>query len=168
MVDIEEQAVQTYQNNITYFRENHRELSEKLDTFEMMLNDGTYKSNYDLEYINGAFDVKELSTNHYLYNENNQMISKTLLGRINLLKFSDSFEGFPLYNISPEKQKNLDDRTEGYEDILPIVNYYVNHTKMTESMKEIKKFIFIGVGLGSHLSLIHDKIQVKRIFNHRR
>lgn len=164
MVDIEEKAVQTYQNNIAFFKKNHKELSEKLDIFEAKIEAGIYKNQYDLEYLNGYFDVKELESSHYLYNGNSQSISDTLLQRVNLLKFSDSFEGFPLYKISLEDQKNLDDRAEGFEDIFPIMNYYVEHTKMTDSMKEIKKFIFIGVGLGTHLTLIDDKIQAKEYF----
>ena len=160
MVSIETEALQRYQENILYLTQHHPKVITKLNIFESL----NKNDKYDLEYINGYFDVKELESGHYLYNDNSQLVSSSLANLINFKKFSQSFEGFPLYNISEKNQKTLDDRAEGFEDILPIMKYYVEHTSYDDLMKKIEKFMFIGVGLGMHLELIHNKIQAKEYF----
>ncbi|MDQ7060104.1 MAG: hypothetical protein Q9M43_02845 [Sulfurimonas sp.] len=164
MENIEQKAVEIYTNNIIYFRKNHPKLMQKLDVLDAMIESGDYASHYDLEYIHGYFDVKELQSAHYLYNDDSQLVSSSLADLIDFKKLSLSFEGFPLYNISADNQKTLDDRAEGFEDILPIMKYYVDHTSPDDLMKKIEKFMFVGVGLGMHIECIHTKIQAKEYF----
>ncbi|MDD5372765.1 MAG: DUF115 domain-containing protein [Sulfurimonas sp.] len=164
MESIEQIAIETYQKNLKYFSEQQPELMQKLTLFNDSLEDGSRSAKYDLEYISGYFDVKQLKTGLYLYSDNSQNISRQIASVINYKKDSFIFEGFPLYKVSKDRQKELDDRSEGFEDILPIMNYYIENSNLDDTMKIIEKFIFIGVGLGLHISLIDDKIKAKEYF----
>lgn len=159
MESIENLAIETYKNNIEYLSKQHPELMEKLALFNESLENGSYSAQYDLEYINGYFDVRQLKTSHYLYTQNSEHISKQMADSINYKKNSYLFEGFPLYKVSDEQIGQLDDRAEGFEDIFPVMNYYIENTKESDMMKKINKFIFIGVGLGLHILKIDDKIK---------
>lgn len=161
MESIESKAIYTYQKNIEYFSTQQPELMKILSVLNHSLEDGQYPTSYDLEYIDSYFDVKQLQNHQYLYAQNSEKVSKEMADNINYQKDSFTFEGFPLYRVSKEKQKELDDRSEGFEDILPIMNYYVDNTAVSDTMKDIEKFIFIGTGLGLHITKIDEKINSK-------
>lgn len=161
---IEELAIQTYLKNLEYFSQKHTELFKKLMFFNVSLEDGSYRAQYDLEYIHGYFDVKQLNSSHYLYAQNSELLSKKIADNVNYIKNSYIFEGFPLYRVPDEKLSHLDDRSEGFEDIFPIMRYYLENTTESDTMKEIEKFIFIGTGLGLHISQIDNKIKSKEYF----
>lgn len=164
MESIENAAIERYQRNLEYFSKQQPELMQKLTLFNNSLEDGSYDAKYDLEYINGYFDVKQLKTSHYLYTQNSELISKEIADKVNYKKDSYTFEGFPLYRVPDEKLSTLDDRSEGFEDIFPIMRYYLENSSESDAMKSIEKIIFIGVGLGFHIPLIDDKIKAKEYF----
>lgn len=164
MQSVENKAIDTYQKNLEYFSSSHKELFNKLTQFNLDIENGLYHERYALDYIDGYFDVKQLSTGHYLYVENSLDISKKLTDNVNYKKDSFTFEGFPLYNFSSEALKNLDDKSKGMEGILPIMNYYIENVKNHNIMKAIEKYIFIGVGLGIHIELTHNKIKSEEYF----
>ncbi|TKI71306.1 motility associated factor glycosyltransferase family protein [Sulfurimonas crateris] len=159
MESIETKAIQTYEKNLEYFAHNHKDLMDKLQRFNLALENGSYAPRYDLEYIKGYFDVKELKSGRYLYDGDSNKISKELCKQVDFYKSSFSFEGFPLYKFSEEKLANLDDKSSGFEGIFPVMNYYIDNTDERDEMSKIEKFIFIGVGLGVHASLIDEKIK---------
>ncbi len=161
MESIENAAVERYQKNLVYFSKQQPELMKKLTLFNNSLEDGSYCATYDLEYINGYFDVRQLATSHYLYTQNSELISKDITDKVNYKKDSYTFEGFPLYRVPDEKLSELDDRSEGFEDIFPIMRYYIENSNEYDLMKQIEKFIFIGTGLGLHISQIDNKIKSK-------
>lgn len=161
MEKIETLAIETYQNNVNYFTDKHPELMKKLATFDIALENGSYAPHYDLEYLKEYFDVKQLKTGHYLYSENSKEISKKLTKMTNFKKHSNTFEGFQIYNFSDEALANLDDKNQCLEGVYPLMNYYSQHASQSDQMKVIAKFIFIGVGLGLHIPLIHKKVQAK-------
>jgi hypothetical protein len=66
---VEEIAIQTYQENLEYFKNYHQDLYQKLITFEEAINIGAYKEKFALEYIKDKkyFDILNLETNEYIY-----------------------------------------------------------------------------------------------------
>ena len=140
MEKIESKAVETYQKNIEYFSTNHPHIANLINVMSISLDNGEYTPKYDLEYMNNYFDVKNISTSNYLYTQNSLEISQELSKRVSYKKDSYLFEGFPLYRVSEGRMGTLDDRSEGFEDILPIMDYYAHNSKTTDTMKQIKKY----------------------------
>ncbi|MDX9744029.1 MAG: hypothetical protein RBT59_09450, partial [Arcobacteraceae bacterium] len=71
MQEIELQAMKTYQENLQYLEENHKELYEKISLLNAIIEDGSYLEKYALEYKDeGYFDIKELVSQEYLYKIN--------------------------------------------------------------------------------------------------
>ncbi|MEN8302828.1 MAG: 6-hydroxymethylpterin diphosphokinase MptE-like protein [Campylobacterota bacterium] len=158
MRSIEEIAIETYEKNLDYFAKEHKTLSKQILAFNAQLENQTIVANYDLEYLDTYFDIKELRSGYYLYSGDSNHISEELTNRVNYKKDSFTFEGFPIQNYSKEKQKNLIDKEIGAQGVFPIMNYYIEHSKRDDEMKYIHKYIFIGVGLGLHIEHIHKKI----------
>ncbi len=56
---IEDQAIQTYHDNIDYLEKHQPRLFKQLSDFEVALDKGFYEEKYELEYKNECyFDVK--------------------------------------------------------------------------------------------------------------
>ena len=161
MKSIEEIAVQTYQDNLGYIQDKHPKLMEMLDVLNRAIENGDYAPRYDLEYLEGYFDVKELQSGHYLYSGNSEHISKEFSKSINFNKNSYSFEGLPVYHHSTIIENNASDKARGMEGIYPIMDYYIENTKEDDVMSKIEKFLFVGVGLGLHIPIITSKITPK-------
>jgi len=164
MESIQELALSTYEKNMEYFSKEQKDLFKTLTVFNLALENGDYPAQYDLEYLDGYFDVKQLHTSHYLYTKNSEEFSNDLAGLIDFKKRNFSFEGFPVYNFSEEKLNDLDDMSSGLDGVYPIMNYYYDMNKPEDRMKEIEKFIFIGTGLGFHIPIIDNKISSDEYF----
>ncbi|MEA3229006.1 MAG: 6-hydroxymethylpterin diphosphokinase MptE-like protein [Campylobacterota bacterium] len=159
MQDIEKIAIETYQKNLNYFQKSQKSLLQQLLEFNTRLENGTQIALYDLEYLDGYFDIRELKSGNFLYSGDSNEISQQFCDRVNYKKNSFTFEGFPIFDYSKEKQENLIDEERGAEGLFPIMNYYLKHTDRDDTMRYIAKYMFIGVGLGGHISLISKKIQ---------
>ncbi|EDZ63665.1 protein containing DUF115 [Sulfurimonas gotlandica GD1] len=158
MESIENQAISNYEKNMEYFSKEKKTLFNTINVFNHALENGDYTAQYDLEYINGYFDVKLIKSSNFLYARNSNDFSKELAKLVDFKKNTYTFEGFPVYNFSEEKLQNLDDMNSGLEGIYPLMTYYLENTKRDDEMKRIEKFIFVGTGLGFHIPLINDKI----------
>jgi len=150
MQQIEQQAQECYTKNSEFLQKNHPEVYAKLQNLTTQ--------NYDLEYLDGYFDVKQLSSGSYLYQSNSYEVAKALAKRVNFQKDSNIFEGFPLYYGFEKHKEKFDDKTAGRDGLYPLMTFYLDNTQETSLMKEIEKFIFIGVGLATHIPIIHNKI----------
>lgn len=64
---IEDTIVTTYQKNIEYFQKHQPKIYSKLASFDSAVEQGLYENRYDLVFNNNYLDVKELSSNNYLY-----------------------------------------------------------------------------------------------------
>jgi hypothetical protein len=164
MRSIEEKAIETYQKNLKFLEENNPQTWKKLQLLELAIYEGTYKENYVLDYKESYFDVQELKSQNYLYNTNSTLLSQQLAKQVNYKKDSFIFDGFPLYYQYEQMQNQFDDKTQGLEDIYPLMSYYLENVHTTDEMKEIEKFIFIGVGLGMHIFEVDQKINAEEYF----
>lgn len=164
MESIQTLALSTYEKNMEYFSKEQKELFKTLSAFNMALENGDYPPQYDLEYIEGYFDVKQIRTSHFLYSQNSQEASKHLTDLITFKKTELSFEGFPIYTFARDNTEDLSDMNKSLEGIYPVMNYYYDIHKLDDEMKNIEKFIFIGTGLGIHIPLIDAKISSEEYF----
>lgn len=163
MQSIEEVAVSNYQTNMEYFRLHHEKLHNKLIALDTLIGSGKYPQKYDLEYKDGYFDVIELSSKAFLYNQNSEIFSDELTKNINFKKDNQSFKSgysFSFTQKALDKLENEDALTT-YATTAPIMHYHDLAVDSSMQLIDMQKFIFLGVGLGLHIPKIIDKTGVK-------
>jgi len=153
MQNIEQIAQERFSKNLEYLNKHHNIVYNQILSLSI--------NNYDLEYLDGYFDVKELRSGNYLYAQDSTKVSKELASLVNFKKDSYLFEGFPLYYGFEKHKDEFNDKVAGLEGIYPLMTYYLDTHNEKSEFKTIEKFIFIGVGLGEHLMLIDRKINAK-------
>lgn len=166
MEDIQDKAINNYQENMAFFKEANLTLYNKLFALETLLNDGSYNQKYDLDYKDGYFDIIELSTNTYLYNQNSEKFSEQITEQITHKKDDQTFKSY--------RKNNFDDKTidflkaqnayTQFTTTSEITNYYYSNTDDSMSMVDIEKFIFLGTGLGMHIPKIIKRFNLQVIF----
>jgi len=159
MESVENIAIQTYQNNMNYFSRQHPSLYKLITSFSEMLETGVHPQEYDLEYINGYFDIINLATTKYIYNENSEEFSQSLSDEISFKKNEMVFNNINVKKSSEAFLATLSDKTRSQKSIYELVNYTLDNSSKDDSMNKIEKFIFIGVCLGKHIELIDKKIK---------
>ncbi len=163
MRDIELKAITTYQKNLEFLSRRDPDLLARVTLFDRA--DLEIKPKYDLEYISkgGYFDIVELSSGSYLYGEDSSKFAKESANRTTLQKDKNTFESRATYNINAQRIEDLLSQREysvsNLKDLLPTMSYYVKHIKPSSSMLRVEKFIFLGVGLGTHIKSIDEKLQ---------
>ena len=163
MSSIEHQAFQTYTNNLLFFKQKHPKLFEKLNLLEVAIESGQYKEKYSLEYKDDSyFDVIDLSTNQYLYNQNSNDFAKKFAKRVNFKKSDATIETYYNNQFNKPAAKILDNQDickSAHTATAPIIHYISSVIPKDSTMKKIYKHVFLGVGLGVHLPTVHDKIK---------
>ena len=161
MIDIEQRAVATYQNNLVYFAAHHPALARKLQVLQQAIESGHYPEHYALEYVGDYFDVKSLADGSFLYGSSSAAHAETAADSVSFKKNESAIE--TLYNF-PYTRANVDDLDKlsiinsHLVGTAPVVRFVNEQTAGRDTMKKIYKFIFFGVGLGVHLGTIHEKI----------
>jgi hypothetical protein len=159
---VEDVARETFFENIAYFEKNHPGLYGKLAAFDSAVEQNLYQNKYDLIYENGSFEITDTSVNKKFYAIGSAKYASIVSDEINFSRDSGVFETFKKIIVSDEaviKYSNLtiyEDNLSGHADIL-------NYTQKASSikMKHIDKFIFFGVGLGTHITSVDAKISAK-------
>jgi|GEM_PF-118763 len=160
----EDIAQEVFLQNISYFKYNQPNIYEKLVAFDSAIEHQLYKNRYELIYQNDSFDVVELSTNNHLYASSSEDYAIQVSKSINYNNDSNLFKTFKDIKISDEdlnsyqKLTIYDNNLSGCADI---INYVQKNRENKKEMKNIEKFIFFGVGLGSHIVKIDKKISAK-------
>jgi len=162
MQDIESIALQTYQDNMLFFEQKHPTLHTKLLALDTILNDGSYPQKYDLEYKDNYFDVIDLNSNNYLYKQNSEDISQKFCDDINYKKNEHTFKSYRKTKFEEKTKEFLrtQDAYTNYATSAEIMDYYYNNSDDTMSMNDIKKFIFLGSGLGMHIQKIVERLKL--------
>jgi len=163
MQQIQEKVINNYHENIAFFQEKHPILHNKLLALDTIINNGSYKQKYDLEYKDDYFDVIELETNQYLYQQNSQKYSDEILQNISYKKDDQVFESFRNFKFDKNVLEFLKDASvyENFSTTADIINYYHNNTDKSANMLEIDKYIFLGTGLGIHIEKIINKFDLQ-------
>jgi len=162
MQDIQTKAINTYQTNISYFKEKHPDIYKKIDLLSTAIEQGQYQENYSLEYKTDYFDILDIRTNQYLYNSSSIQLAKDTAKQINYKKNDTVIETFYNFSFSEDAlnfAKQEDPTLSQYVLTAPIIQFSRDLIdKKHTQMKHIYKFIFFGVGLGLHLTEIDKKI----------
>jgi hypothetical protein len=163
---IEEQATQTYLDNIAYLQEHDARLLEKISSFESALDHGHYEQRYELEYKDeGYFDVRELSTGKYFYGLNSQDYAQKAKKIVNYKKSESVFKTYYDYDFTKDEldyyKQNHNISSSSFYAYAEIMDYTKSIAPEMSMMNEIKKFIFFGTGLGVHIKAIHEKIRAE-------
>ena len=159
METIQNKAIQTYNDNMNYFKEKHENIYTKMKALEILLDDGRYPHKYDLEYKDGYFDVVDIRTGKFLYNTDSNKFAKETLKTVNTKKDEHVFESFKNYHYIDEDIKLFKtlEATNLFATTASIINYCNKNSSKSHHMKEIYKFIFFGTGLGLHLPVLIQK-----------
>lgn len=160
--DIQNKAIKTYNNNLSYLQENHKELYEKIELFNQGIDQKIINPTYDLEYKDNYFDAINLESKQFYYGTNSIKISKKFVEeQVSSETKKNSFKAFYYERYSNEFAKNalksnvIPDFTYGNA---PFVNFAQNYSPVIQEYKKIYKYLIFGVGLGIHIPLIHEKI----------
>jgi len=171
MNSIEQKAINTYQNNLNYFKNKYPNLYTKLITLETAISENLYEENYSLEYKdNSYFDIQETSSNNFLYNENSYEYTKKLIKTLDLKRTGSVFEGQQRFDIKDEEVEEIE-KFENFHSSLwataKIINYNAQVApKFDSEMQKLYKFIFLSTGLGLHIKEIIEKYKIKVVFIH--
>lgn len=169
MQDIEIQALETYQKNLQYLEEDHKSLYDKIILLEAIIEEGKYTEKYALEYKDeGYFDIQELSTGNYLYNENSIDHAKLMANSVDLKRTGGVFKALRL-NYMSDEQANLVDKSEltfhnALWATIKLTNYTNKFAIPDTYMKKSYKVIFLEIGLGLHIQEIVEKLGSQVIF----
>jgi len=162
-LSIEQQAIQNFQENMLFFEQTDPHLFEKLSALNLAIEKGYYEEKYALEYKDeGYFDVLEIATGNFLYGQNSYTYASQVAQTIDTKKVDNLFETF--YNLSfkdvdPKELETKDVIKYSYATVASLINYSNKHAAKTKTtMKKLYKFIFVGVGLGTHITTIHQKL----------
>jgi len=168
MQDIQTQVINNYQENLLYFQEKVPSLYNKLIALDTLINEERYPQQYALEYKDDYFDVLELSSNKYLYNENSIEHANRMTQNVTFLKTDHTIETFQTiqYDMPTLNQTDLQKINPllPHVSTAPIINYYNQNTPKNSKLQNIYKYMFFGVGLGFHLKSIAEKVKADVYF----
>ncbi len=160
--NIELKAIETYNKNLLFLEDIDPRLCEKIYALAYAIEQGYYQEKYSLEYKDEYFDVLEPATGNWLYGANSKTHAEMAAKSINYSKTENVYETFADVNIDDVYAKELEEMDisqSSYSGAAGLINYSNKHAdKEKTSMKKLYKFIFIGVGLGLHLTTIHEKL----------
>ena len=163
----------TFLANLAFLSEYDNELYHRVDELSRMIENGTYKERYALEFNmqDGDFDIYDIVNDKYLYNKSPKKFND------NLVRKSEQYEGNYILNLpehfSPiHKNVSIIDKTNRFDfehmpqfntlsvnnawEYVNAIGDYINNKK--KRLKTIKKFIFLGTLLGRHIPKIAEKI----------
>ncbi len=167
MESIEKQAFETYQNNLNYFLKEHPEVYKKINLLNMAIESGQYQEKYALEYKDGYFDIQELNSKNYLYNDNSSKVSKVFAKSVNFSKTENVIETFYNVNLNEKSAQNYHDMIDVVKSPLYAAAKIIHYTTITvpknTNLKKLEKYIYFGIGTGEHIKLIQEKIKSSKI-----
>lgn len=173
-IQLQNALTTTFLANLAFLSEYDNELYHRVDELSRMIENGSYKEKYALEFIieSGDFDIYDIVNNKYLYNKKPKKINDDLVRKI---QFDEKDS---IFNLSPDfllKNKNKINKKNRFSieelkelSILTLndMQEYTNITKdylenRNKKIKKIKKFIFLGTLLGRHIPEIAKKIDAE-------
>ncbi|EDZ63000.1 protein containing DUF115 [Sulfurimonas gotlandica GD1] len=161
MHDINEFITKNFNDNISYLQSYHPETFDKLAALDSAIANAHYREKYELVYENNYFDVFEKDTNSYLYTQNSAKYADIAAQSVNYNIEENLFKCFHEHEFNEDSLKMykamnpLEHEMSGFA---PIMDYYKKKSIKNKLLKTLNKFVFFGVGLGLHISSIHQKI----------
>ncbi|MBP6714811.1 motility associated factor glycosyltransferase family protein [Aliarcobacter cryaerophilus] len=170
-IQLQNALTTTFLANLAFLSEYDNELYHRVDELSRMIENGTYKEKYYLEFImeDGEFDIYDVVNDKYLYGRkpkkfNNNLISKVNFDQKNSIidippYFSDknklNFDREKRFELNTMDEFNTLTQCDVYE-YTSTLNGRLNQKKRT--FKKLEKFIFLGTLLGRHIPKIANKV----------
>ena len=172
-IQLQNALTSTFLANLVFLSEYDNELYHRVDELSRIIENGTYKERYALEFNmqDGDFDIYDIVNDKYLYNKSPKKFND------NLVRKSEQYEGNYILNLpehfSPiHKNVSIIDKTNRFDfehmpqfntlsvnnawEYVNAIGDYINNKK--KRLKTIKKFIFLGTLLGRHIPRIAKKV----------
>ena len=172
-IQLQNALTTTFLANLAFLSEYDNELYQRVDELSRIIENGTYKERYVLEFNmqDGDFDIYDIVNDKYLYNKSPKKFND------NLVRKSEQYEGNYILNLpehfSPiHKNVSIIDKTNRFDfehmpqfntlsvnnawEYVNAIGDYINNKK--KRLKTIKKFIFLGTLLGRHIPRIAKKV----------
>ncbi len=170
-IQLQNALTTTFLANLAFLSEYDNELYHRVDELSRMIENGTYKEKYALEFImeNGDFDIYDIVNDKYLYDKKPKKRNDELIKKINFDEKSSIFEIEPYFNFKNDIKVNFEKRfeLEKLDELNSLtlfnVKEYTDYTKnyldnLQKKFKRFDKFIFLGTLLGRHIPKIAEKI----------
>ncbi|RLA77110.1 MAG: hypothetical protein DRG78_17915, partial [Epsilonproteobacteria bacterium] len=167
MININDQIVENFTQNIEYLEKYHPKVFSKLRALDSAIENNHYIQKYELLYENDYFDVLETKKSTYLYGSDSNTYAKLVTENINFETTNDTYECFHKHTITDadiityKKDTTFKNHLSNISNIL---NYHQKNDKMKQPLQSLDKFVFFGVGLGLHITEVHKKISSKVYF----
>lgn len=165
---IEQEVVSRFVKNLEFFKEHEPELFQKVELLSNAINDGLYKEQYALEYVQqiNDFDIVHLQTQKYLYDKNFSKFNQEEIQTLNLNKskiFSNVNRKFykqvdASYELPLTKYKLLD---EYLEQDISNMSVVFDDISYSNKYKYVDKMLFLGTLLGKHIEAGVKKVLPK-------
>ena len=170
-IQLQNALTTTFLVNLAFLSEYDNNLYHRVDELSRMIEKGTYKEKYILEFImdNGDFDIYDVVNEKYLYDRNpkkrnDELVRKIEFDEKNTINFIEVyFKNKKKIDIKEEDRFEYSSGMEFFSltnnDMLEYsvaLNDYLEIKK--KSFKKIDKFIFLGTLLGRHIPRITKKI----------
>ena len=167
--DITTKAITTFNQNLKYLQESHKQLYEKIVLFNLLLEQGTYQEKYTLEYNEeGYFDILELTSNEFLYKENSILHAERMLEVTDLKREGGVFKGLKYVYATKEQAEEINQSALSFHNSLwatiKIIQYVSTYASSKTNMNRVNKVIFLDIGLGLHLESIINKLNPQVVF----
>ena len=173
-IQLQNALITTFLANLVFLSEYDKELYLKVDELSKMIENGTYKEKYALEFImeSGDFDIYDIVNDKYLYNKNPKKMNDDLVRKV---QFDEKYAIFnlPQYFLFKEKSdfdisKRFEQDDTGKFVYMTKNNIYKYSSTLNDfleikkkKLKKIKKFVFFGTLLGRHIPRIGKKIDAE-------
>lgn len=169
-IQLQNALTTTFLANLAFLSEYDNELYHRVDELSRMIENGTYKEKYALEFImeSGDFDIYDIVNDKYLYNKNPKKFNNELVSKV---QFDEKNSIFNLEEVFFNSKENLEIKNRNKYNLQHIEEFYtlvqndmLEYTsflgKISEKkkLKKINKFIFFGTLLGRHVPEIVKKI----------
>jgi hypothetical protein len=173
-LELQNALTTTFLANLAFLSEYDNELYHRVDELSRMIENGTYKERYALEFNmqDGDFDIYDIVNDKYLYNKSPKRFNNDLIRKVDFDEKSSILNVAKHFLYEFQEEVDRKDRFE-FEDSELLSAMTFNDTweysKITNDfltnrkrrLKDIKKFIFMGTLLGRHIPRIARKIDAK-------
>ncbi|CAM3830147.1 6-hydroxymethylpterin diphosphokinase MptE-like protein [Arcobacter cloacae] len=172
-IQLQNALLTTFLANLAFLSEYDNQLYHRVDELSRMIENGTYKEKYALEFIieNGDFDIYDLINDKYLYDKrpkeiNDKLVRKVELDEKNSIYFVENYFAIDRKLDVDKKNRFSDDGTNylalTQNDMFEYSNFLNDFLrKKKKKLKKIEKFVFLGTLLGRHIPRIAEKIDAE-------
>ncbi len=170
-IQLQNALTTTYLANLVFLSEFDNKLYHRVEELSKMIENGSYKERYALDFImeSGDFDIYDIVNDKYLYNkkpkkENYGLIRKVQFDNKNAIFYvAEYFTTKNPFVVEKDNRFNYQSRKEfislTQNDMFEYSNILKDHLCYdNKKLKKINKFIFLGTLLGRHIPKIAANI----------